>query len=159
RARIARKDVRVIACDKAKLAEVTYRLEVVVDNGNTVALAIHGRDLDARRTVGVQGMSTTEIVQTISLTAVEAVRPSMEKLLVEMGLLAPPERDLVQEIEKQKCPEPEQCKQQIIYLEREVFRPASWEVGFTAGPILGVDADGTTPPVSAYAQLSPAVWI
>ncbi|MBI4820799.1 MAG: hypothetical protein HY791_31330 [Deltaproteobacteria bacterium] len=136
RARIQRREVLVVRCRAERPS--TWRLRASKPKDGVVRLELDGEGLRADRDVPVGGMSPIEILQTISLTAVEAVRPSIDALL---GQLAPGVDPPVVEPEcpppapcPTPCPECPTCPEPPTQLEPRFF------AGVMGGPRLGADA-------------------
>ncbi len=146
RARIATKQVAVKSDCAGQPSTWVLRLERM--NPVTVALDLTGPEVAARRTVTIDGMTPEEVVQFISITAAEAVRPSMDKLLAAMGLLEPSGDDLVATLEAKAPPTCKEaiCPEPRVELRRvEVPIAPSPSFALEVGPLFGVQEKRVSP--------------
>lgn len=84
RARIARRHMRVQACDARRGR--TWDMHVWAVDPQTVGISIEGSTLEWSKTVTIAGLNAQETAQLIALHATDALRPSIDALLVKLGL-------------------------------------------------------------------------
>jgi hypothetical protein len=138
----ARVEVRVVRCRSDTGQHPTWRLSVASSGPEAIMLRLVGEDVHAGKNLGIGGQSREEIVQLVSLTAAEAVRPSMKALLNRMGLEAdPPASDLVAQIEDNECT-PTACSEPKVITKTAtltVNRPVGGGLQLIAGPLFGTN--------------------
>lgn len=90
RARIARKHMRVMACTNA--VQPQWRLTVQRQGPKGLLLVIDGQKARRELEFEARGQSASEVGSELALKVAEAMRPSIDALLAELGLLEEPEK-------------------------------------------------------------------
>jgi hypothetical protein len=139
RARMGRRKLRVVTCPQLR-DEPTWRATVEPSGASQLALSIRG-GFEWNQQIDVQGLRQAQIAQVVALYIVESVRPSVDALLVQLGIDDEPaaETDTSEALAVLESKEPP---------ERRAAAKA-YEVELQAGPALAVDPFS----VSAYGQL------